>query len=194
MRTAILTKICLFPNRKELTMKTRDQIYNGEGAMLLRIITTYHALLYEQVLRLFSRNQDSMKSLITSLIKQGRIYHDYELDLLCDCPEAAESPDKGTIAAFWVLLDFKEALIYHNSGDFPIKLHFFSKDEAYEVIYAGLEQKALLNHVMESIPVKDAQRLVILESESQSSKLCIDGVIAYCIVDASGAVSYYRKK
>ena len=51
-------------------MKTRDDIYKGEGAKLLRIITTYHALQYEQVLRLFDRNRDSIKSLITSLTKQ----------------------------------------------------------------------------------------------------------------------------
>ncbi len=30
-------------------MKTRDEIYKGEGARLLRLINTYHALYYEQV-------------------------------------------------------------------------------------------------------------------------------------------------
>ncbi|MDO4274329.1 MAG: DUF5697 family protein [Eubacteriales bacterium] len=176
-------------------MKTRQQIYNGEGTELLRLITTYHALRYTQVLRFFSRsNEDSIKSLITSLVKQGRIYHDKETDLLCDVPEAAVSPDYGMIAAFWVLLDFKKALVYHTGGDFPIKLHFFSNDESYEVIYASLNQEPLLNHVLENIPCQDASRLVILESESQAAKLAIDGVVAFCIVDKDGAVSYYRKK
>ncbi|MDO4274170.1 MAG: DUF5697 family protein [Eubacteriales bacterium] len=176
-------------------MKTREQIYNGEGTELLRLITTYHVLRYEQVIRFFSRSkEDSIKSLITSLTKQGRIYHDKERELLSDTQESAVSPDYGMIAAFWVLLDFKEALVYHTSGDFPIKLHFFSNDESYEVIYAGLNQEPLLNHVMESIPCQDASRLVILESESQASKLSIDGVVAFCIVDRNGAVSYYQKK
>mgnify|MGYP000537243801 CR=1 FL=1 len=83
-------------------MKTREQIYKGEGAALLRILTTYHALHYEQVLQLFDKNRDSIKSLITSLTKQGRIYHDKEQHLLCDTEESAHSPDMGTIAAFWV--------------------------------------------------------------------------------------------
>ena len=56
-------------------MKTRDQIYHREGEKLLRFLTTYHALKYEQVMKMFG-NQDSIKSLITSLVKQGRIYHD----------------------------------------------------------------------------------------------------------------------
>lgn len=51
-------------------MKTRNELYNGEGAELLRFITTYHTLLYEQVLRLFPKNRDSIKSLITNLVKR----------------------------------------------------------------------------------------------------------------------------
>ena len=112
-------------------MKTRNELYNGEGSELLRFITTYHTLLYEQVLRLFPKTRDSIKSLITSLVKQGRIIHDKENDLLCDTAESASNPDYGMIAAFWVLLDFKKAVVYHTSGDFPIKLNFFSKDEWY---------------------------------------------------------------
>ena len=83
-------------------MKTRDQIYHREGEKLLRFLTTYHALKYEQVMKMFG-NQDSIKSLITSLVKQGRIYHDKEAGLLCDSPEAAKNPDRGTIAAYWIL-------------------------------------------------------------------------------------------
>lgn len=38
-------------------MKTRNEIYQGEGAQLLRFITTYHSLQYEQVLRLFPKQR-----------------------------------------------------------------------------------------------------------------------------------------
>ena len=74
-------------------MKTRNEIYQGEGAKLLRFITTYHTLRYDQVLQLFSRHEQSIKSLITSLIKQGRIIYDKEHDLLCDSQQSAENPD-----------------------------------------------------------------------------------------------------
>lgn len=175
-------------------MKTRDQIYKREGATLLRLLTNYHALRYEQVLKLFPRNQDSLKSFITSLCKQGRIYHDKEKGLLCDTPDSAVSPDYGIIAAFWVLLDFKKAIIYHTSGEFPVKLYFFANDEAYEIIYVPLEQEILINHVCSSLPEPDNKRLVILESEHQAAKISIEGVVAFCIVASDGLVSYYQKK
>ena len=175
-------------------MKARNQIYRGEGERLLKLITTYHALQYEQVLQFFIRNRDSMKSLITSLIKQRRIYYDSEKELLCDSPESSDSLDYGMIAAVWVLLDFQKAVVYHTSGDFPVKLHFFSQDEVYDVIYVSPGQEALINHVMESLPDGDANRLVILESEQQASRLSIDGVTAYCLVSSDGSVRYYQKQ
>ncbi len=176
-------------------MKTRNEIYQGEGAQLLRFITTYHTLQYEQVLRLFPKNRDSIKSLITSLVKQKRIVPDKENGILCDSQESANTPDYGMIASFWVLLDFKKAIVYHTDGEFPIKLNFFSKDEWYEVLYVPQEQEYLINHVMESQPKNDAKRLVVLEKEEQAAKLHIKGVIAFCLVDSTtGSVSYYAKK
>ena len=175
-------------------MKSRNQIYRGEGERLLKLITTYHALQYEQVLQFFVRNRDSMKSLITSLIKQGRIYYDQDKDLLCNTPEASDSPDYGMIAAVWVLLDFKETVAYHTSGEFPVKLHFFSQDEVYEVIYVTQGQEALINHVLASLPSKDANRLVILESEQQAAQITIDGITAFCLVTPEGTVNYYTKQ
>ena len=174
-------------------MKTRNEIYQGEGAKLLRFITTYHTLRYDQVLQLFSRHEQSIKSLITSLIKQGRIIYDKEHDLLCDSQQSAENPDYAIITCFWVLLDFKKGVVYHTSGEFPIKLNFFSQDEQYEIIYIGEEQEALINHVMESIPSHGSKRLIVLESESQAAKITIDDVAAYCLVNESGAVSYYMR-
>ena len=178
---------------KENVMKSRNQIYRGEGERLLKLITTYHALQYEQVLQFFIRNRDSLKALITSLIKQGRIYYDQDRNLLCDSPEASDSPDYGMIAAVWVLLDFKEAVVYHTSGEFPVKLHFFSKNEAYEVIYVGLEQEILISHVLNGLLADDTTRLVILESEQQASRLSLNGVTAYCLISPDGTVNYYQK-
>lgn len=175
-------------------MKTRNELYNGEGAELLRFITTYHTLLYEQALRLFPKNRDSIKSLITSLVKQGRIIHDKENDLLCDTAESASHPDYGMIAAFWVLLDFKSSCLPYKRR-FSNKTQLFSKDEWYEILYIPLEQEYLINHVMESQSADQVKRLVVLENEGQARKVTIDNVVAFCLVDTtSGIVSYYTKK
>ena len=51
-------------------------------------------------------NQDSIKSLITSLVKQGRIYHDKEAGLLCDSPEAAKTRIEARLPPsgfYWIL-------------------------------------------------------------------------------------------
>ena len=129
---------------------------------------------------------------INKTLKHSDIqYH----DLLCDTAESASNPDYGMIAAFWVLLDFKKAVVYHTSGDFPIKLNFFSKDEWYEILYIPLEQEYLINHVMESQSADQVKRLVVLENEGQARKVTIDNVVAFCLVDTtSGVVSYYTKK
>lgn len=60
--------------------------------------------------------------------------------------------------------------------------------------YIGEEQEALINHVMESTHHMVPKRLIVLESESQAAKITIDDVAAYCLVNESGAVSYYMRK
>ena len=175
-------------------MKTREQLYNGEGAEILNILNTYHTLYYEQILHLFDKNTSSIKALITRLTKQGRIYHDRAKNLLCDSEEASASPDPGIIAAFWVLLDFKKVLVFHTTGNFPVKVHFFANDESYEIIYVSSGQESLINHVFSTLPSTEALRIVIIESKEQAEKIEIDKVIAYCTVTSTGTVSYYQKK
>lgn len=175
-------------------MKTRDEIYRGEAEALLHVITTYHALTYEQVVRTFPRKDESLKTLIKNLIKQGRIYYDSSKNLLCDKVDTADTPDREMISAYWVLLDFKKALVYHTSGDFPVKIHFFSNDEAYEIISVPPEQEFLLNHILAQTKHTDVNRLVIVSSKEQAMQIHIQNVVAFCMVDLDGHVSYYQKK
>ena len=175
-------------------MKTREQIYNGESELLLQVITTYHALPYEQLLKLFPKKSSSFKSFITGLVKQGRIYHDKEKNLLCDCKEASENPDWALISALWIMVDFNNSIVYHTSGTFPVKLHFFTATDYFEIIYIGEGQEALFNHVMEHLPSGNAKRIILLDSAEQAGTLNIDGTIAYCLVSSEGVVSYYTMK
>lgn len=182
----------IFEERKETSMKTRDDLC-GEAALLIRILTNYHAVTYEQALLLFPKKPDAMKSLIKNLRKQQRVFFDEGRGLLCDRPESADSPDYGMIAALWVLLDFKKAVAYHTGGDFPVKIHFFAQDEAYEIIHVLPGQEALMNHVLSFTPKESVNRLVVLEEESQGSLIKIPNVVAFCLVGQDGKVSYYRK-
>ena len=52
----------------------------------------------------------------------------------------------------------------------------------------------LINHVIASCPAKDANRLIILESERQAALITIDGITAFCLVTPEGTVNYYAKQ
>lgn len=173
-------------------MKTRNEIYQAEAATLLRIIRTYHTITFSQALRLFPQKEAAIRALIRKLIKQKRLYFDEEKNLLCDRPEAAESPDHGMIASLWVLLDFKKSILHHISSDFPVKITFFAQDEVYEIIYIPEEQESLINHALSIMPKDNANRLVLLESEEQAPKINIPNTVAFCIVE-NETVNYYRK-
>lgn len=173
-------------------MKTREDIYGKEATALLRIITTYHALTYEQVIRSFHRKPETIRNLISNLIKQGRIYYDSEKELLCDSPEAADAPDYGLIAAYWVLLDFDKSLFYHITGDFPVTITCFCNDEEYEIIYVQPGQEVLFNHVLAKAK-ETSNRILVLETVEQAHQLQIPHVVAFCTVDTAGTVSYYKK-
>lgn len=173
-------------------MKTREEIYEKEGSALLRILSTYHALTYEQVIRTFSKKPETIQNLISNLVKQGRIFYDSETNLLCDRPERASTPDHGVIAAYWVLLDFDKALVYHTSGEFPTTITFFSEDEEYEIINVEPGKELLINHVL-SKSKASVSRLIIVSSLEQARQIQIPNVIAFCTVGRDGTVNYYRK-
>lgn len=173
-------------------MKTRKEIYENEGATILRLLSTYHNLTYEQMIRTFNRKPETIRTLISNLIKQGRIFYDSAKELLCDRENRAESPDYAMIAAYWVLLDFDKALVYHTCGEFPITITFFADDEEYEIIYVQQGQEELINHVLSKSKESD-NRLVIVSSPQQAQQIQIPNVIAFCIVEDDGKVNYYRK-
>ena len=96
------------------------------------------------------------------------------------------------IAAYWVLLDFGKALVYHTSGEFPITITFFSEDDEYEIIYVQSGKELLINRVL-SKAKESANRLLIVSSLEQARQIQIPNVIAFCTVGQDGKVSYYRK-
>ena len=56
------------------------------------------------------------------------------------------------------------------------------------------KQEVVVDHVMKPIPRHDVLRLVMLENIQQAAKLSIEGVLAFCVVDDSGSVSYYGRR
>jgi hypothetical protein len=161
---------------------------------LLRLIMDYHTLEYDQIMQIFGKNEELVKKLLDGMVKEGKVYYDRERRLICDSSQSAEKPDLGTIAAFWVLLSFKRAIIYNVDEKVPVKLRFRSRGEVYETIYADSGQETMLNRAFENKPIEGTNRLVIVGSENQLAKINIAGVAAYCMVGKDGTVSYYQKR
>lgn len=127
-------------------MKTRAEIYGNEAAALLRIVTMYPGLNMQQLLCFHPGKEEIIKTLLSHLQKQGRIF---QTDTGGYFPSGwAAKSDSSLIRAAWVLLDFIGQVEYHAPGDFPVKLIFFANGELYEIVYAASGQEALINHAL----------------------------------------------
>ena len=85
-------------------MKTRAEIYGNEAAALLRIVTMYPGLNMQQLLCFHPGKEEIIKTLLSHLQKQGRIF---QTDTGGYFPSGwAAKSDSSLIRAAWVLLDF----------------------------------------------------------------------------------------
>ena len=70
-----------------------------------------------------------------------------------------------------------------------MKLHFFSENEEYEILYVPLEQEILVDHVMKSITRHEVLSVVVLENIQQAANLSLEGVVDLCVVSDAGFAS-----
>lgn len=173
-------------------MKMRDTLYAKEAAELIRTISLYKSLTSEQVYRLFPGKEESIKNLLTQLIKQKRMVYSPGTDHISAGEEYDERPNSSIITAFWVLLDFIDKTEYHTASDFPVLISFFSQDEFYEIVHVPHGQEIMLNHAMAAKEKDPPRRLIIVDHPDQIPNINICGTIAFCIVSAEGKVNYYK--
>lgn len=173
-------------------MKTRAELYGKEAANLLRDVTMYRAMTEEQVLRLYPGKREKMKNLLAYLTRQGRIHH---VDgLYCAAPECGAAPDRGLLAAVWVLADFIDRVEYHSVGDYPASVIFFADGEVYEIIHAAQGKEVLVSHVLSSAGELPSRYLVLVDDPAQIEQLQIPHASGYCTVSPEGDVQYYQKE
>lgn len=101
-------------------MRTRAEIYGNEAAALLRIVTMYPGLNMQQLLCFHPGKEEIIKTLLSHLQKQGRIF---QTDTGGYFPSGwAAKSDSSLIRAAWVLLDFIGQVEYHAPGNFRSSL------------------------------------------------------------------------
>lgn len=172
-------------------MKTRADIYGKDVAEVVRIVTTYHHIRKDQILRLFPDNVSKIENLLSILSKEGRIQYEPETELYHDGTE--ESPSYAMRSALWVLADFIDKVEYHSIADFPSTLIFFAEGQLYEVIYVEPDKEALIEHALTMTEHDAEKRIVIVDTAEQIGRLSIPDVTAFCTVNIeTGTVQYFK--
>ena len=177
-------------------MITREQIYGKEATEIFRLITTYHCVHRNHLLRIYPNQEKQIDNLLKYLLRQGRIFTSPDTaDIFFDNSECSSNPiaaiDKEMMSALWVLADFSDKSEYHCAGEFPVKILFFADASVFDIIYVPEGRETLVNcALMQSDD--ESKRLVIIENVEQIDKLSIPNTAAYCLVNLnSGETQYF---
>ena len=174
-------------------MQHRDQQQESHLSEITRLLSMYHALSLPQFGRLYPELTDrKLRLLLGRLEKAGRLAFVPDRELILYSKECVPNP--STLAAFWVLLDFREDVTYHTASDFPVALTFYTQSDAYDVIHIPEEKEMHMNHALSAYKEDSPRRIAIVDHSRQIPLLHIPGTAAFCTVTPDGKVQYYRKQ
>ena len=174
-------------------MQHRDQQQESHLSEITRLLSMYHALSLPQFGRLYPELTDrKLRLLLGRLEKAGRLAFVPDRELVLYSKECVPNP--STLAAFWVLLDFREDVTYHTASDFPVALTFYTQSDAYDVIHIPEEKEMLMNHALSAYKEDSPHRIAVVDNAGQIPLLDFPGITAFCTVTPDGKVQYYRKQ
>ena len=125
---------------------------------VIKWLSQYGALEYEQVLRLLNKPVSTAEKIIRNL-KRWLYITDIEGGYLGIDPTVR--PDPKTIAAVWVLLKYgtEVAPMEHFPATYPSQLFFLKQQTGYEIIVIGAEEGHLLKLLQ---PADDIKYIIVL--------------------------------
>ncbi len=174
-------------------MQHRNQQQESHLPEIIRLLSTYHVLRILQFEALYPElPQQKLLLLLKKLEKNGRLTLVPERDLVLHTGDSVPNP--SILAAFWVLLDFREDITYHTASDFPITLTFYTQSDAYDVIHIPEEKEMLMNHALSAYKEDSPRRIAVVDNAGQIPLLDFPGITAFCTVTPDGKVQYYRKQ
>lgn len=125
---------------------------------VIKWLSQYGALRYEQVLRLLNKPVSTAEKIIRNLKKWLYITEIEEGYLGID---PTVRPDPKTIAAVWVLLKYgtEVAPMEHFPATYPSQLFFLKQQTGYEIIALGADEGHLLKLLQ---PEDDIKYIIVL--------------------------------
>lgn len=175
-------------------MKSRREVFEEITAETLRCISEYKTMLPEQVYRLFPEyDQAFAKSILTRLIQRRRVFYNSAMGFLA-ASDTITLPDKGMLAALWVMLERISEISYHSPSNYPVQICYIAGDELHDIIHVGPGEELLVSHALSAAVSEEHTRTIIVESLEQIKEIDCPGNVRFCVVGREGQVKYYRKK
>lgn len=165
--------------------------FQRETAEILRTLSDYTMLMYGQVLRIFPEKSEAAEKIIARLAREKRVFYDESTGMVSYGYEQRGSADYGLIAAFWVLLEFFDGVEFHCPSEYPAQIAFFMGGKFYEIITVGDGKEAMLNRVLSAQTREQSEKIIIVGSEAQITKVTADNIFCFCTVGKTGEVEYF---
>lgn len=176
-----------------ISLKKRADLYEKEATELIRVTSTYKALLLQQIYMLFPGKESKIEQLLRLYIKQQRLFYEENTGLVYY--QKGLQANNIVISCFWVLLDFIEQVKFHTLADNPVCICFYAKEAIYEIVYVSNEAENIMNQLFHQVEEKNnGKRIIVVENEVQIPKIQIKNIAGYCTVAKDGHITYYQFK
>lgn len=178
-------------------MKMREQIYRQEAASILHDLSMYRVLTEEQLLRLYPKKRETIKNLLTYMVRQGRIFHCggyYCAEQQRGSDQQPPEMDRALLASVWVLLDFIDQVDYHSVGDHPAKIIFIAGEDIYEIVHVPEGKETLMNQILSTQADASTKYIMLVDQAFQIPDIHVPNACGYCTVAPDGQVQYFQKE
>ena len=100
------------------------------------------------------------------------------------------------LEALWVLAELKkrglaEQFFQAGKEEYPIRIVVVGRKEMYDILYVGMEEKALAESVLKRIYLPDCKHLVAVQDMEAARALPAGQVFAVGLVAPDGEVAFY---
>lgn len=152
-----------------------------EERLVLRCLSLYGCLQWEQLVKLISYKQEDVAERILVGLKKRQYIEEFDGGYVRLDPKT--NPDQRVINAFWVLLEYigKIAPNAHYAADYPSEIYFMRDNAMYEIISLEENEGYLLSALFlenryNSSEEEDMMKFIIIVPDPDSIEGCLKSI------------------